>query len=181
VETNCCCSSFQKSDSTSVKSCRRLSNLNNFYKIFEIIFHNHLSIFFKHRFITAQHGFRKFNSTTTSLVTYLNYITPSVCTQGQIDFVYFDLSSAFDVIPHNILLHKLCNFGLSSSYVDWFHSYLDNRHSSVLISGPLSFSFVAKSGVPQGSTLGSLLFNRFINVICNSINNARYLFFLLTI
>jgi hypothetical protein len=92
---------------------------------------------------------------------------PSVCTQGQIDSVYFDLSSAFNIVPYNILLHKLSNFGLSSSCVDWFHSYLDNRHSSVHISGTLSFSFLVKSGVPQSPTLDSLLFNIFINDICN--------------
>jgi hypothetical protein len=91
--------------------------------------------FFKHRLNHAQHGFLKFSSTTTNLATYLNSIMLSVCTQGQIDSVYFDLSSAFDIVPHNILLHKLSNFGLSSSYVDWFHSYLDSRHSSVCISG----------------------------------------------
>jgi hypothetical protein len=70
---------------------------------------------------------------------------PTVCSQGQIDSLYFDLSSAFDTVPHNILLLKISNFGLSSSYVDWFHSYHDNRHSSVRISGTLSFSFTVKS------------------------------------
>jgi hypothetical protein len=69
------------------------------------------------------------------------------------------------------------NFGLSSSYVDWFHSYLDNRHPSVRISGMLSVSFLVKSGVPQGFTLDPLLFNLFINDICNSIHNSRYLLF----
>jgi hypothetical protein len=81
----------------------------------------------------------------------------SVCTQGQIDSVYFDLSSAFDTVPHNILLHKLSNFGLSSTYVGWFHSYLDNRHSSVCISGNPSFSFLGSLECPQGLKMLGLI------------------------
>jgi hypothetical protein len=84
---------------------------------------------------------------------------PSVGTQGQTNSIYFDLNNAFDIVSHNILLRKLSNFGISSSYVDWFHSYLVNRQCFVRISGTLSFSYLVKSGVPQGSTLCPLLFN----------------------
>jgi hypothetical protein len=79
---------------------------------------------------------------------------PSVSTQEQTDSVYFNLCNAFDIVPHNILFRKHSNFGLYSSYVDWFQSYIFNRQSFVRISGTLSFSYLIKSGVPQGSTLG---------------------------
>jgi hypothetical protein len=80
-----------------------------------------------------QHGFVKSKSTVTNLVTYLNDVLPSVCSQGQFDSVYFDLSQAFDKVPHILLLDKLNNFELSSFYVKWFQSYLSNRSSFVRI------------------------------------------------
>jgi hypothetical protein len=109
---------FKKGDSNSVKNYRPISVLSNFPKIFEIFVHNHLSNLFKHRINPPKHGFRKCNSITTNLVNYLNSILPSVCTKSQIDSVYLVLSSSLDIFSHNIVLHKLSNFGLSSSYAD---------------------------------------------------------------
>jgi hypothetical protein len=165
---------FKKGNSTIVSDYRPISILNNVSKISEFIVYDHLHNFFKYRLNPSQHGFRKFNSAATNLVTYLN---SSVGTQGQTDSVYFHLTKAFDTVPHNILLRKLSNFGLSSSYIDWFHSYLSNRQPFVRISGTFSFPYPVKCGVPQGSTLGPLLFNIFINGICDSIHNSQCLLF----
>jgi hypothetical protein len=79
---------FKKGNSTTVSNYRPISILN-FSKIYEFIFYEHLYNFFKYRLNPYQHGFRKFNS-TANLVTYLNFIIPSVSTQGQTDSVYFD-------------------------------------------------------------------------------------------
>jgi hypothetical protein len=149
---------FKKRNSTNVSNYRPVYILNNFSEIFEFIVYDHLHNFFKYRLNPSQHGFRKFNSTATNLVTCLNSIIPSDNTQGQTDSVYFYKSKAFDIVPHNILLRKLSNFGLPSSYVDWFHSYMFFRQSFVRISGTLSFPYLVRCGVPHGSTPGPVTF-----------------------
>jgi hypothetical protein len=103
---------FKKGSSTIVSNYIPISILNNFSKIFEFIIYDHLYNLFKYRLNPSQHGFRKFNSTATNLVNYLNSIIPSVSSQGQTDSVYFDLTKAFDIVLHNILLRKLSNWSI---------------------------------------------------------------------
>jgi hypothetical protein len=69
-------------------------------------------------------AFQKTKSTTTNLITYLNFISPPVSSQRQVDSV---LRSASDIVSHPILLHKLCAFGPSDRYVNWFRSYRTNQ------------------------------------------------------
>ena len=95
-----------------------------------------------------------------------------VSSQRQVDF-----SSAFDLVSHTLLLGKLSSFGLTSAYVSWFRSYLTDRFSCVKISGIFSAPFRILAGVPQGSVLGPLLFNLYIDGICNVITHSKFLLF----
>jgi hypothetical protein len=83
----------------------------------------------------------------------------------------------FDLVPHNMLLHKLGSFGFSDGYVSWFRSYLTNRPSRVRVCGTLSQPFQVTSGVPKGSVLGPFLFNLFINDLCSSVQYCKLLIF----
>jgi hypothetical protein len=109
---------FKKRNRALVGNYRPVSILSNFSKIVESIIHDYLSFYFKFKLHPNQHGSFKSKSTVTNLVTYLNDVLPSVYSQGHFDSVYFDLSQAFDKVPHTSLLCKLNNFEPSSFYVN---------------------------------------------------------------
>ena len=71
-----------------------------------------------------------------------------------------DLSSAFDLVNHNILINKLYSkFGFKGLVLEWYKSYLNNRCYYITNNSVRTNLFHLHTGVPQGSVIGPLLFN----------------------
>ena len=74
-----------------------------------------------------------------------------------------DLSKAFDLMPHGLLIAKLHAYGLFDDTCNMVIIYLKYRRQRVKVMCEFSYCTTINRGVPQGSVMGPLLFNLFLN------------------
>ena len=153
-----------KGSNTGSNNYRPISVIGHITECFEkMVYMQFREYLLAHAFITqSQSAFIKLHSTQTSLHHVMDSFLDNI-NHGEFTSVcLFDLAKCFDTIGHELLLYKLGKYGLTETELLWFSSYISDRSQVVNINGQLSSPKVIKTGVPQGSVLGPLLFYYYV-------------------
>ena len=164
---------FKKGHPLTPKNYRPVALLPIFSKILERVIYNQLVEYLDSEGIIHpnHHGSRRGPSTATALIQMYDRWVEEADQGNMVGVVMVDLSAAFDMVDHDILLEKLRIIGLDESAVLWMTSYLVGRSQRVYIDGCLSPPLNIECDVPQGSILGPLMYILFTNDVPNLIHS----------
>ena len=150
-------------ETTNKKNYRNVSVLSVLSKIFEKLMQPQIITYVEKFLSPFLCGYRKGYSPQHALMSMLETWRASLDNGGYGGGVLMDLSKAFDTLNHDLLIAKLHAYGFSKHALKLIKSYLSDRWQRVKINNSYSSWSTLLKGVPQGSVLGPLLFNLYIN------------------
>ena len=162
-----------KKDCTLTKTnYRPITILPVLSKVFEKLVHSRLASHFEDVYHNNVFAYRDYHGCDTANLSLTEQFKKELDNHKVISLVSMDLSKAFDTLPHDLIVKKLEDYGGDSIVINLVMNYLSDRQQLVTLSGQYSSMKTIMKGVPQGSILGPIGFNIFMNDLSYAIDEC---------